>query len=445
MSILAIFFICVASVIYSQKAGEWSELNKIKVIRGPYLQSGTTSSMVIKWRTTDPTNSRVMYGTKSDHLNKTVALDKEVTDHEVLIEGLKAHTKYFYAIGNSEQMFTDEDDSYYFITSPTSDYSEVVHIWATGDFGTGDWTAEKVKNAYMKYRRDHHTDVWLMLGDIAYYSGKADEFHRGIFGKTYKYMMRNTVIWPTPGNHDMRSASSQTLTGPYYNVFSVPTAGEAGGEPSGTEAYYSFNYGDIHFISLDSEDSPRQVFGEMATWLIKDLEQDDHKWKIAYFHHPPYTKGSHNSDLDVDSRGRMRDMRENFLPILEKYGVDLVLGGHSHIYERSYLINGHYGYSESFNHDEMIVRYDNEKKIDKSAFFKRADNKGTVYIVCGVSGSRPPIGTCDHPAMAVCTSGYHGSIAIEIRDNLLLGVFVDELGKARDSFTITKELVERTN
>ncbi len=210
----------------------------------------------------------------------------------------------------------------------------------------------------MKYSRDKHTDVWLMLGDIGYFYGSQSEFQRGIFDGVYKGMMRNTVIWPTPGNHDMRSADSQFGSGPYYNIFTTPKNGEAGGIPSGKEAYYSFNYGDIHFISMDSEDTPRDKNGEMANWLRTDLENDDHNWKIAYFHHPVYTKGSHDSDRDKDSDGRMQEMRENFLPILEEHGVDLVLGGHSHIYERSYLLKGHYGYSDEFDPDHMIIQND---------------------------------------------------------------------------------------
>ena len=79
----------------------------------------------------------------------------------------------------------------------------------------------------------------------------------------------------------------------------------------------------------------------MLTWRENDLAETTQKWIIAYWHHPPYTKGSHNSD----SESRLVDMRENALPILESSGVDLVLSGHSHSYERSYQLHGHYGTS----------------------------------------------------------------------------------------------------
>ena len=75
----------------------------------------------------------------------------------------------------------------------------------------------------------------------------------------------------------------------------------------------------------------------MMTWLEADLQNNDKLWVIAFWHHPPYSKGSHDSDTE----GKLIDMREIVLPLVEQYGADLVLSGHSHSYERSYLIDGH--------------------------------------------------------------------------------------------------------
>src|SRR2546425_5664596 len=146
------------------------------------------------------------------------------------------------------------------------------------------------------------------------------------------------------------STSSSSQSGPYYDIFTLPKSGEAGGVASGTEAYYSFNYANIHFVCLDSIDSNRSPSGAMLTWLKADLAANTRQWLIAFWHYPPYSKGSHDSDPDTTST----QMRQYVLPILDDYGVDLVLSGHSHSYERSYLLDGHYGVSSTLT-SAMIV------------------------------------------------------------------------------------------
>jgi len=425
--------------IYAQANEDKAPLENTTIVRGPYLQSGTEKSIILRWQTNNPTDSRVIYGISSRSHIETAINPLISKDHKVEIEHLKKHTKYYYSIGDSKQMFNQGDSSYYFITSPSKDYKETVHMWVIGDFGTGDELAESVKNGYMKYRRGLQTDVWLMLGDIAYYHGEDKEYQKAIFSGIYKPMLRSVVAWPTPGNHDLRSADSHSQTGPYYEIFTLPTQGQAGGIPSDTEAYYSFNYGNIHYISLDSEDTPRDAGSSMLTWLEEDLKESKSLWNIVFFHHPPYTKGTHDSDREIDSRGRMIEVRENILPILEKYGVDLVLSGHSHVYERSFLLKNHYGYSSTFNSKSMIIKTEGKSIKYRSTFYKNKDNQGTVYIVCGVSGHKVRVGSVDHPAFAYSSNLYSGSLAIDIKDNVLFSVFVDDTGKVRDSFSIIKE------
>lgn len=87
---------------------------------------------------------------------------------------------------------------------------------------------------------------------------------------------------PPIGNHDGTSADLAWDTGPYYDIFSLPKAAQAGGLASGTEAYYSFDYGDIHFICLDSFETSRATGGAMLTWLQNDLASTNQKWIIAF-------------------------------------------------------------------------------------------------------------------------------------------------------------------
>jgi len=202
-----------------------------------------------------------------------------------------------------------------------------------------------VRDAYLNFTGSRHTDLWLMLGDNAYSDGTDSEYQTAVFDATngYPTVLRKSVLWPTFGNHDGHSADSSSQSGPYYDIFTLPKSGEAGGVASGTEAYYSFNYANIHFVCLDSEESDRSPSGAMLTWLKADLAANTQQWLVAFWHAPPYSKGSHDSD----SESELKEMRQYANPILESYGVDLVLSGHSHTYERSYLLDGHYGDSST--------------------------------------------------------------------------------------------------
>ena len=83
----------------------------------------------------------------------------------------------------------------------------------------------------------------------------------------------------------------------------------------------------------------------MYNWLCSDLAATNQDWVFTYWHHPPYTKGSHDSDVET----QLEEMRERFNPVIEAHGADLNLTGHSHSYERSVLIDSHYGNSGSYS------------------------------------------------------------------------------------------------
>jgi hypothetical protein len=326
----------------------------VELERGPYLQTLTENSVIVKWRTNVPVNSIVNYGLTSSNLNSNETDAVITTEHEVTLTGLSPGTQYFYNIGYTGTTLAGGTDEYYVKTAPESNSTDLTRIWVLGDAGTANNNQRAVRNAYLNYVGAEHTDMILMLGDNAYNDGTDAQYQAAMFENMYEDIIRQTVTWSCPGNHDIYSASSTSQSGPYYDIFTFPKAAEAGGLASGTEAYYSFDYGQIHVISLDSDDSPRNAGGAMLTWLENDLAATLKEWIVVIFHHPPYTKGSHDSDDVGDSGGRMRDMRENVLPILEDYGVDVVLSGHSHSYERSYFLNGHYGTSGTFNNSMKV-------------------------------------------------------------------------------------------
>ncbi|TMQ62321.1 MAG: T9SS type A sorting domain-containing protein [Candidatus Eisenbacteria bacterium] len=351
------------------------------------------------------------------------------------MSGLSPGTRYTYAVGTSVGELRGDDGSLSFVTAPPPGTSRPTRLWILGDSGTASREARAVRDAYYAYAGGRPPDVWLMLGDNAYDSGTDAQYQAAVFDM-YPSTLASTVLWPTRGNHDVVFDGAGN---DYYDIFSLPTHAEAGGIPSGAEAYYSFDYGDIHLICLDSEGSDRRADGAMMTWLASDLAATTRTWVIAFWHHPPYSKGSHDSDDPGDSGGRMRDMREHALPILEAGGVDLVLTGHSHSYERSFLLDGHYGLSSSLI-NAMKVDARDGRPGGAGPYHKpeeaRAAHEGAVYAVAGTSGQTSG-GSLDHPIM-ITSLNVLGSLVLDVKGHRLDGRFLDASGAIRDSFAIVK-------
>jgi hypothetical protein len=207
---------------------------------------------------------------------------------------------------------------------------------------------------------------------------------------------------------------------------------------SGTEAYYSYDYANIHFISLDSSDSDRGTNSYMANWLKSDLAATRQDWIIAYFHHPPYTKGSHNSDRVKGGDTTCADMREVFIPILEQAGTDLVLCGHAHDYERSYLMADHYGNSTTLKPSMILNRGTGRPDVD-GAYTKpagRVPRSGTVYMVSG-DGGQVSGGPLNHPVMWLSLNR-PGSVIFDFDGLELKARCLGQAGQLYDYFSIVK-------
>jgi hypothetical protein len=399
------------------------------LIRGPYLQNGTTQSVTVRWRTDLPSISRVDFGTTSGNLDQSVIDPALVTEHIVTLANLQPDTRYFYALTTSSNVLASGLD-YFFVTAPPVGIPRPVRMWILGDSGTANANARAVRDAYFNYANANGAaDIWLMLGDNAYNSGFDNEYQAAVFD-TYPTILRNKVLWPTLGNHE--TAQHESIGNfAYLDIFTLPTSGEAGGVASGTERYYSFDYANVHFVCLDSMTSTRSASSVMASWLQSDLAAHGQDWVIAFFHHPPYTKGSHNSDVE----GALIEIRQNIVPILESYGVDLVLTGHSHSYERSYLLNGHYGASSTLTPTMKVDPGDG--RTDGNGAYVKSGGVGAVHVVAGSSGQISG-GPLNHPAMIVSLNEL-ASVIIDVNSNRLDLKMLNSATTVRDYFTIIKQ------
>jgi len=283
------------------------------VERGPYLQAVTPTSMMLIWTTAQRTTTIVDYGPTSD-LGTVVGKSESTKLHVIELTGLATGSYYSYmayssgtAVGGSK-----------FRTTPGP--GTPISFVCIGDSGAG-LAAFKifVQEDLAKLMTALEPDLLIHTGDVVYPNGEQKDYTEKYF-TPYKALGARTVAFPSLGNHDMRSDGVA-----YLKNFFLPT-----NNPKKDEKYYSFDYGDVHFVALDST----AKFGpttEQGIWLEADLAKTLQPWKVVYFHHAVYSSGRHGSSL-----GRRADLA----PTMVKYGVDLVLTGHDHHYERTKSIDG---------------------------------------------------------------------------------------------------------
>jgi len=188
------------------------------------------------------------------------------------------------------------------LTLPNKDDS--VRFLAVGDTGTGTQKQHELAALMARYRQVFPFEFALMMGDNMYGSEKAADF-KAKFENVYKPLLDQKVkFYATLGNHD---ESNQR----FYELFNM-----------NGEEYYQFKKGNVSFYSLNSNYMDKK----QIKWFEDKLAADTSDWKIVYFHHPPYSSGGkHGSDTKL---------REVVEPIFVKYGVNVVLAGHEHFYER---------------------------------------------------------------------------------------------------------------
>lgn len=404
----------------------------VVLTRSPYLQLVTSNSVIVRWRTDVAVGNVLRYGTNRTALDHFLTNTTPTTEHLVQVTSLLPETRYYYSIETLTNPWAN-GSAYYWETYPTAGTPRAMRIWVLGDSGRANAAARSVRDAYATWTGIRRTTAMLMLGDNAYEDGTDAEMQATIFGQ-YASFLRSICLWPTLGNHDTADSTTPPANLPHFVNWSLPTLGEAGGKPSGTERYFSFNIANVHFVCLDSMSSDRSATGPMAKWLKEDLTLNTLDWVVAYWHHPPYSRGVSPSDTTTESTA----MRMNFGPILEAGGVDLVLSGHSHSYERSFFIDRHYGTSTTLT-PSMKIDGGNGRETGDGAYFKLGGSSphlGTVYAVVG-SSSQADNAALNHPVMAVSMSVL-GSMVLDFDGTRLDARFLDSAGAVRDWFTILK-------
>jgi uncharacterized repeat protein (TIGR02543 family) len=298
----------------------------------PYVANTTTSptpSINISW-VTDTSNTGEVHYSLDQNYGNTVTATSNLWDgrywYSATLTGLAANTTYYYKIYNGGYDKTPWSPIT-FTTAPDATGNDY-HFVVLGDSQPASATAAPYQATWDIANQMTLTNPNLVIhtGDMIYddatctgNSSPYSQFVRNYFN-VYQVMLGKIPFFNTIGNHEVHSGGTCGYPA-YKNIFDLPK-----NAPSGdAEEYYSFDWGNAHFIVLDTNQYYATGYPE-STWLESDLQNTTKPWKFVFLHVPAYSSGGSGSDPDVQAY---------FVPLFETYGVDAVFNGHDHAYERT--------------------------------------------------------------------------------------------------------------
>ncbi len=305
--------------------------SQLKMIRRPYIQNVWADSASVIWKTNvQSDNCHIMYGITqvyADKMGKSVKNADGTFTHTVTLTGLQQGQRYKYTVYNDNVMLDNSEMN--FIDVQRTDTTVGFSFLAFGDMGRNpydDGFPQVTANQILALPR--HPDFITALGDIVYPSGESSKYDEYLFGP-FAYAFSNIPFYPALGNHDWGVNPDEN----FCKEWRLPN----------NEHYYSYNYQNTHFITLDSKDGDFFNFGEQKAWLINDLQQAQGQYDfiIVSLHHP-----GRNCTYKGDGENVM-----TLYPIFAQYNVDFVLNGHAHTYERLHPFDANGNVLEQFRNN----------------------------------------------------------------------------------------------
>ena len=282
--------------------------------------------------------------------------ERDYVKHTIKLSGLEPGQKYSYRVGDAEKGWWSEAGiirtaeggnekfTFLYLTDPQAQRPEHYNRFAN-----------VVETAYAE-----HPDARFIVS-------AGDQVDMGGNIKHWNYLLNSTEkllsvpLMPTTGNHEDKGA---VIT----ENFVLPGVPE---QNLDSGVYYSYDYNNVHFTVLNTNDDEDDKLGEeQIKWLKNDIKSSDAKWKVVVLHKAIYSNGSHYDDGDV------KGMRAQLSTLLPYLGVDLVLQGHDHVYLRTDAINA----------NSVIPAKEETVSFDGLDYSLKYNPKGSIYSICGTSG-----------------------------------------------------------
>lgn len=307
--------------------------------------------------------------------------DRYVRRHHALLTALTPGTRYFYQAGSKGKNIWSGVSSFETQASGADRFS---WVW----FGDTHCFPDSGRIVSLAQRDNPDAAFYTIAGDIVSTGLYRNEWDQ-LFGYSHNAFASKPLM-PVPGNHDRQDGLGAQL---YYDLFSLP---QNGPEKVDKESSYAFEYGNALFIMIDAT----QEVSAHTAWIEEQLKQTKAEWKFVMFHFPPY-----------NFEEPYLDIQQAWVPLFDKYHVDMVLGGHIHYYMRS--------------------------KPMKAGQVVPSFAEGTVYAVSiSIPGVHDNV-TPEPYAVEQDASGYYYQ-RMEINGKTLKYKAVNVQGKVRDQFTIVK-------
>ena len=423
--------------------------------RSPYLMAPRPQGITILWRTDDSVHHTavVRYGREPTKLDMVVQARENLRhfpgcrDWQADLRDLEPGTRYYYAIECDRAVLCGADERHWFRTAPLPGTRRPIRLLTLGDSGSNrprpdtidsvlaakePMEAIGVRNGFRRWNKGRPLDGIVLLGDNAYPAG-TDEQYQAAFFNVYADELACTPVWPCTGNHDLDEA--------FRHIFPVAGRGLSGGVKSNDPHYYSADIGQLHLVVMDpwrtwlneTPDPAHAPWRKQVAWLESDLAATRQEWIVVAQHFPLYCGGDYNSDGEPLSQ-----LRQDLLPIFDRFGVDLSLSGHDHTFQRTYLLHGLLGTSDAY--DPAVHRKSDSDGRREPIAKRRGENGGTVHVVSGMGGGSRRAEEFVHPAMVPIDgklgTSKPGNLVIEIDGDRLTGTLVDMEGTETDRFTI---------